>query len=109
MQAVAFEFGLFHGLNQFLGVFLVLLVAKLVVCHHQGCCGIDIAIQSGTVARIPRFRKITDFPNHESVFVLELLVEIPNLVELALVTRSIVTEIDHQEHAVADTFRKILV
>ena len=109
MQAVRFEFGLFHGLDELLGVFLVLFIAKLVVSHHESGGSIDIAIESGTVTGIPRLRKVTDLPNHEAVFVHHLLVEVPNLVELRLIARRIVTKVDHQEHAVADTFREIRI
>ena len=107
MQAIAFELELLHRLDKSLRIGLILFISELIVGHHESGRGIDIAIKSGTLA--PNFVQFPDLPVHESVTVIVLLVKSPQLVELALVTRSVVAEIDHHQHAIADTFRKILV
>ena len=109
MQTVRFELRLFHGLDELLGIFLVLFVTELEVSHCKSSGGIDIAIECCTVTGIPRLRKITNLPNHEAVFVHHLLVEVPNLVELRLIARRVIAKVDHQKHAVTDTFREIRI
>ena len=107
VQTVRFKLELFHGLDELLGIFLVLFIAKLVISHHEGCGGIDIAIKSSTL--VISLVQVTDLPDHQAVFVHHLLVEVPDFVELRLIACRIIAEIDHQKHAVTDTFREVFV
>ena len=108
MEAIFFKLILLHVLQESTSFIKILFVTKLVRSHDQGrghihfriCCSICFVI-----VRIQTAKR----PVHQSMIVSTRLVERPQLIELGLVARRIVAEIDHHQHSVAGTFRHVIV
>ena len=102
MATVTGKFARTHFSNQGLRVIQVLGVPELVIGHDKRERDIFFGVSCAT--RTDSTTKALDLPVHNTVVRMSLVVG-PKLVKLTLIALGVATEVNAEDHAVADTFR----